>query len=155
MVVIPVFSFLHEQRIVGDEGVDLLLEAERPADEEKGYVPSYEYAIVLHGTDQKIGGICLRIGDNENTYYGGHIGYGVDEGYRGHGYATKACRLLRDLAVEHGVKELLITCNPENTASRRTCENLGADLVGELLLPEHNEMYQEGERRKLQFRWTL
>ncbi len=149
------FKFLGPARIAGQEGIDLLLERENPADEEKGYVPSYDYAMVLQGTNTKIGGICLRIGDNENIYYGGHIGYGVDEAHRGQSFAAKACRLLGPLARAHGVRELVITCNPENTASRRTCENLGARLVNEVDLPEDNEMYLEGERRKCRYLWRL
>lgn len=39
-------------------------------------------------------GYCdLRIGYNDNLYYGGHIGYGINEEYRGHHYDAKACEL--------------------------------------------------------------
>lgn len=31
----------------------------------------------------------LRIGYNERLYYGGHIGYQIDEKYRGHHYSKK------------------------------------------------------------------
>ncbi len=142
------------QRIEGKE-IDLLLERALPADHVKDYVPSYEFAIVLHGTDKKVGGICLRIGDNRNTFYGGHIGYGVDEPYRGQGYAGKACLLLKPLARNYGLRELVITCNPDNLASRRICERLGLELESVVNLPDDNEMYQEGERQKCRYIWPL
>ncbi len=142
------------QRITGKE-IDLVLERAVTADDVKQYVPSYEFAIVLHGTDTKVGGICLRIGNNHNTFYGGHIGYGVDEPYRGQGYAGKACLLLKSVARSHGMSELLITCNPDNLPSRRICEKLGLELESVVDLPEDNEMYQEGERQKCRYIWRL
>jgi tagatose 1,6-diphosphate aldolase len=39
------------------------------------------------------------------------------------------------LAVRHGLSELWITCNPDNIASRRTCEAAGAELVEVVDLP--------------------
>lgn len=142
------------QRIVGKE-VDLLLERALSADDVKQYVPSYEFAIVLHGTETKIGGICLRLGNNRNTFYGGHIGYGVDQPYRGHSYARKACLLLKPVARSHGLSELAITCNPDNLPSRRTCERLGLEMESAVNLPEDNEMYQEGDRQKCRYVWRL
>lgn len=142
------------QRIEGEE-IDLVLERTLPADDVKQYVPSYEFAIMLHGTDTKVGGISLRIGDNPNTFYGGHIGYGVDEPYRGRGYAGKACLLLVQVARSFGRDELVITCNPDNLPSRRTCEKLGLELEGVVDLPEDNEMYQEGERQKCRYIWRF
>ena len=65
----------------------------------------------------KIGVCDLRIGHNENTYYGGNIGYGIDEEYRGHHYAGKACLLLFELARKHEWDYVIITCNPDNFAS--------------------------------------
>ncbi len=149
------FAFLGPKRIEGLEGIDLVLEKENQADIHKGYVPSYDYAMVLHGTDTKVGGVCLRIGENTNIYFGGHIGYGVDQPHRGHGFAAKACRLLAPLARAHGMEEVVITCNPENIPSQRTCERLGAQLVNVVDLPEDNEMYLAGERHKCRYIWCL
>lgn len=141
-------------RIEGRE-IDLVLVRALPADAEKQYVPSYEFSIVLHGTNTKVGGICLRLGDNCNTYYGGHIGYGIDESHRGHSFAAKACLLLQQVALDHGITELVITCNPDNYSSRRTCEKLGLKLKEIVDLPLDNEMYQEGERQKCRYIWHL
>ena len=97
----------------------------------------------------------LRIGHNEGVYYGGNIGYGVGEPHRGRHYAGKACLLLFQLAKKHGMDYLYITCNPENTASRKTCEYAGGVLEGVVDVPEDNDMYQRGERKKCIYRFVL
>lgn len=65
-----------------------------------------------------------------------------------HHYAAKACIILKSLARKHGMDKLIITCNPDNTASIKTCEAAGAELRCIVDLPENNDMYQEGERQK-------
>ena len=75
---------------------------------------------------ERIGNISLRLGRTEFIErYAGHIGYGVDLAHRGHGYAARACRLVFPVAKRNGFTVLWITCNPENVASRRTCERAG------------------------------
>ena len=51
--------------------------------------------------------------------------------------------------------ELWVTCNPDNIASRRTCELAGGVLVEIVDLPEDIDMYQEGERRKCRYRFGM
>lgn len=123
------------------------------ADPTKNLVPSIIYDVVLG--DDVIGKLSLRLGDNENIYFGGHLGYTIYEAYRGHGYAYQACELLREVASDEGFSHLIITCNPDNMPSIRTCEKLGAELIEEVDVPEHNDMYHRGEHKKLRFKWTL
>lgn len=59
------------------------------------------------------------------------------------------------LARQHGMFELWITGNPENIASRRTCELARADFVEIVDLPADIDMYQEGEGRKCHYRLDL
>ena len=47
--------------------------------------------------------------------------------------------------------ELWITCNPDNLASRRTCELAGAEFMGIVDLPPDSDMYLEGERQKCRY----
>ncbi len=149
------FEFLDAfDRIRGEE-IDLALAFKAPGIEAKNIVPSYIYDIVLHGTYEVVGRIDVRIGMNRNLYYSGQIGYSVEETYRGRGYAAKACRLVRRVAIAHGMETLLITCDPDNAASRKTCENLGAALLEIADLPSDNEMCLEGARRKCIFEWKL
>jgi RimJ/RimL family protein N-acetyltransferase len=51
--------------------------------------------------------------------------------------------------------KLIITCNPDNIASRRTCEKAGLKLKEIVDLPNYNEMYLEGERHKCIYEWIL
>lgn len=135
--------------------IKLNLEKTAPGDPEKGLVPAYHFAICdPEGTKM---GVCdLRIGHNEKLYYGGNIGYRVEPPYRGHRYAAKACRLLFELARRHDLGYVLITCNPDNLPSRRTCELLGGRLLEIAALPEDNDMrIESGETEKCIFRFDL
>jgi tagatose 1,6-diphosphate aldolase len=102
------------------------------------------------------GSISLRLGHNENLdYYLGHIGYHVLPPARGRHFAERACRLLLPLARAHGHAMLWITCNPENAASRRTCERLGAEFVETVPVPASNALYSQGDRYKCRYRMLL
>ena len=94
-----------------------------------------------------VGKIGIRIGDNFHTYYNGHIGYEVDEPYRGHGYARRACRLALTVARHHGMKSLYITCDEDNMASARTIEGLGAKLLEVCEVPREYFAWYEGISR--------
>lgn len=139
-----------------DGDLSLVLRERFPADPQKGYVPAYKFDMRRDGEPDRIGTIDLRIAESEEIrLYAGNVGYEVYPGFRGHRYAARACRLLFPLAEQHGIHELWITCNPDNHASARTCEILGAVFVDIVDLPESNEMYQRGERKKRRYRLGL
>ncbi len=103
-----------------------------------------------------VGGISLRIGMSEDLLlYSGQIGYGVRPFARGRRYAERACRLILPLAKRAGLTSVWITCNEDNTASRLTCERVGAELVEIVRLPEDHLLYQRGERYKCRYRIDL
>jgi tagatose 1,6-diphosphate aldolase len=98
------------------------------------------------------GGVGLRVGYTaELELYSGHIGYHVYPPARGRHLAERACRLLLNLARRHEMSELWITCNPDNFASRRTCERLGAQFVETVLIPADHPFYLRGERAKCRY----
>jgi len=102
------------------------------------------------------GSISLRIGiAPELEMYSGNIGYHVYPPSRGRHYAERAARLLLPIARYHGMRMLWITCNPENVASRKTCEHLGATLVDIVNIPRNHEFYNRGERQKCRYRLML
>ena len=132
----------------------LQLEKTCEAQPEKKWLPAYYFDIcLLDGT--KIGKCDLRIGHNEKTYIGGNIGYSIDEPYRGHHYASKACELLFKQARKHDLDYLIITCDPTNVASSRTCELAGGEFVERTDIPEDNEMYAEGKREVFIYRFDI
>lgn len=138
-----------------DGVIDLYLVRCLPAVPSKALLPSYHYCICEHGLQQPAGRIDVRIGLNDQTRYVGHIGYNVSPPYRGNHYALRACRLVRKVAQAHGMTQLIITCNPDNLPSKRTCEGLGAKLLEVVALPVGNLLYQRGERHKCVFQWQL
>ena len=147
-------KFLDTDFMKTDE-FQLILEMTVKANPEKDWLPAYHFAI-CNPEGVKMGACDLRIGHNESVYYGGNIGYRVDEPCRGHHYAGKACRLLFELARRHGMEYVIITCNPDNWASRKTCEYLKGELLEIAELPEDNDMRLEsGETHKCIYRFQL
>ena len=122
-----------------------------------GRVPAYHFwMLVPDGIGEPpirvVGGMGLRIGNNrEIDLYSGNIGYHVYPPARGRRYAERACRLVLPLARRHGVERLWITCNPDNVASRRTCERLGAALVDIVPVPGDHPFRLRGETAKCRF----
>jgi len=146
-------KFLNTDDLKTDE-LRLRLEKAAPGDPQKGWVLAYHFAICdLEGN--KMGSCDLRLGHNDLLYYGGNIGYRVEEPYRGHHYAAKACRLLFELAKQHALGYVIITCNPENIASRKTCEYLSGTLLEIAELPPDSDMREKGETHKCIFRFDL
>jgi len=102
------------------------------------------------------GSISLRIGHGINLdRYLGHIGYHVLPPARGHHFAERACRLILPLARAHGHSYVWITCNPDNLASRRSIERLGAVYVDTVAVPKENSLYSQGDRYKCRYRLDL
>lgn len=139
-----------------DGDLELVLVEKDPGDPATGHVPTYRFSMRRVGQEEEIGSIALRVGNTHHVVtYAGHIGYGVHAEHRGHRYAARACRLLLPLARSHGLRTLWITCNPDNVASRQTCEIVGAELAEIVDLPEDTDMYQRGERQKCRYRLDL
>ncbi len=133
-------------------GIELICLKKSPAIPEKNFVPAYEFAIVKD--NEAVGHVHLRIGYTTSLYYGGQIGYGINEPHRGNGYAEKACRLMAPIMKAHGMTRVLITNNRDNAASRRTCEKLGAKLLRVAELPDWHDLYKEGQRYVNVFEWV-
>ena len=147
-------EFLDTFFLKNDE-MTLRLEKTVEGDDARGWLPAYHFAI-CRPSGEKIGVCDLRVGHNESVYYGGNIGYRVEPTYRGHHYAGKACLLLFELARLHGLDWLIITCNPDNWPSRKTCEWAGGQLMEIVELPENNDMRVEaGETEKCIYRFEL
>jgi hypothetical protein len=130
-----------------DGDLELRLARCAPFDPVTGYVPTYHFDMIDLAGGDVAGKISLRLGDSDFlTHFGGQISYGVSPAFRGRRRAARACRLLFPLASSHGVNPLWITCNPDNIASRLTCERAGGVLAGIVDLPADCDMYAEGER---------
>ena len=149
------FVFLEPGRLV-ERDLELVLIGRSSGDPVHGSVTSYRFEMRLVETGRHVGNVDLRVGDtHELITYSGQVGYSVLPQYRGNRYAARSCALLLPLAREHGMPRLFITCNPDNLASRRTCEILGAELVETVDLPPDTAAYRKGERQKLRYKIEL
>ena len=137
-----------------EEDFQLRLEKTAAADPVQGWVPAYHFAI-CSPEGEKMGNCDLRIGHNERLYYGGHIGYQVEEAFRGRHLAARAVRLLLLLAEKHGLGYGLITCHPENMASRRTAEWAGFRLLETASVPAWHDLARDGSTHACIFAYSL
>lgn len=144
-----------ETDFLQNEEIKLTVDHLTEGNPEKNWVPAYHFNICdLYGN---VMGKCdLRVGYSDRLYYGGHIGYTVNEEYRGNRYAAKACKLLFSLAKKHGMDYVYITCVPENIASKKTCESLNGEFLGIKELPEDNDMrISQGKTHVCVFKYTF
>ncbi len=145
----------HYDLIQGKE-IDIKLLSKSSGDKEKKRSPEYKFQLQLHGQDKAIGHINLRLGQDEKVIkYIGHIGYGVDQAYRGNKYSVKACLLIKQVLKDHGIGAVIITCNPDNYASRNTCEVIGAQLIEIVDVPKTLDIYSEEEAKKCRYEWSI
>ncbi len=139
-----------------DGDLELICTRRGEADEEKGLVPWYEFSMRRVGSDQDMGKISLRLGNTPHLVsYGGHMGYRVEEPFRGHRHAARSIRLLLPLAKEHELSPLWITCDPDNAASRRSCELAGGVLVEIVDLPPDTDLYKRGLRQVCRYKFDV
>ena len=116
-------------------------------------LPFYFYDILVNGVS--VGKISIRIGTTFHTYYNGNIGYEIDEPHRGRGYARATCRMVLNTARYHGMTSLYLTCAESNTASCRTIEGLGAELLEICEVPREYFAFREGMERQRIYRLAL
>jgi len=125
-----------------------------PGDPARGLVPAYHFRILEAG-GLDAGHINFRVGETRHVRLcAGHIGFAIHESFRGHHYALQACQAITPL-VRLVYAAVTITCDPDNHASRRTIEQLGARFIDELEVPPDDPQYQEGSRRKRRYEWRL
>jgi tagatose 1,6-diphosphate aldolase len=146
-----------EPGVLLDGDLELRLIEKTPADHERGFDPTYRFAMVDACSDVAMGNINLRVGHTEHlTLYRGHIGFGVDKRFRGNRLATRSCKLLGDLARHHSLVPVWLTCDPGNMASQRTLELLGAEFVEIRTMPAdypYIQYYPPESRTKRRYRW--
>jgi len=138
------FTFLDPGELV-DGDLELVLVRNVPADPVKGYVPGYEFEMRCRPGGACVGNIRFRVGDADTVLkYPCHVGYDVKPEFRGHRYASRSLLLILPFARRHGLTRLWISCDPENVASRKTCELADAKLCDISDVPKDHEMYGKG-----------
>ncbi|MGI6608511.1 MAG: GNAT family N-acetyltransferase [Erysipelotrichaceae bacterium] len=118
------------------------------------YNRQISYFIYLKETDEYIGYCDLRLDHSPELYYYGNIGYRIEPHFRGNHYARRAALLLIDLARDFAMDKLIITCNPENEASRKTIEALNAIYIETVRVPLWHPLFPK-ERKKMIYQIDL
>lgn len=117
----------------------------------QGFTPYYIYGIVVD--DKEVGRLTYREGTLQQHYFDGHIGYHIEEAYRGHHYAYQACLLLQK---EIGFHQVVLTCDPDNLASLRTIQKLGARYLETKTIPaKERRFFSRDEKVKMIFIWEI
>ena len=65
--------------------------------------------------------------------FGGHIGYSVRKSERRKGYGKKMLNYTSEFLFSLGLEKILITCDKNNIASKRTIESCGGILENEVV----------------------
>ena len=104
---------------------------------------------------QVAGEIALRIGDSAEMFYLGHIGYHIDPPFRGHGYAARACLLAAPVFRALDMDNVVITTDPDNQPSVKTCLRLGCQWESTVPVPLYIKDKLDISDIKHRFIWTL
>ncbi|MGL4336888.1 MAG: GNAT family N-acetyltransferase [Turicibacter sp.] len=118
-------------------------------------LPFYYYDIYENKSNEKIGKISIRIGNNYHSYFNGHIGYEIDEIYRGHNYSLLASKILLQVAKKHDMTFIYLTCNKSNSASRKIIEKLGGELIEIIYVPKDYFGWRENMEQQCIFKLNL
>jgi predicted acetyltransferase/8-oxo-dGTP pyrophosphatase MutT (NUDIX family) len=107
-----------------------LLRMKDRATQRQDLVPETRLWLVEGG--EFIGVTGIRHELNENLLaWGGHIGYAVRPSKRRRGYGKLILQLALEKSKEIGISRVLVTCSPENVASRKIIESNGGILENE------------------------
>lgn len=127
----------------------------KPGDTRYGFVPFYNFDILLPDERTKIGHINFKVGSTIHVLFcAGHIGYGIDIPFRGHSYAYHACITLSPF-IRTIYDSVILTVDSGNNPSIKTIEKLGAIYLGIGQIPTCDPNYEKGIRVRRRYMWNI
>lgn len=126
-----------------DESLKVLKNEELRLELSIGLTKSLQfYYLIYDKFNNKVGQCGIRLLNNDKNNYLGNIEYEIFSQYRGNNYAEKASRLLAKVALYHNIDRITVTANPNNLASIKTIENLGAKFIEIRKVPKKMRLYK-------------
>ena len=114
-----------------------------PAKRPEGFVPSTTLLCIRQDDNRLVGMIDIRHELNDHLRnFGGHIGCSVHPDERRKGYAKSMLHMALQETARLNIDRVLVTCNRDNEASRRTILACGGVLENEIWDESENEFVQ-------------
>ena len=115
-----------------------------PATVPSHLVRAIQYLYVDLETREIIGMIQLRCALNDYLKdFGGHIGYSIVPSKRRQGYGVQMLQACLIEAKKQGLTKVLLTCDPENTGSRKIIQANGGTYAEKVFHPEERRWYEK------------
>lgn len=88
-------------------------------------IPGYEFEILVAGQSA---GTCTALieTDAEKLRAEGHVGVEIDRAFHGRDLPSKTVRAIAPVFQLHGMSSIMITCDEDNGAIHKACEQLNA-----------------------------
>jgi RimJ/RimL family protein N-acetyltransferase len=106
---------------------------------------THGFGILERESEAAVGGCAFKGPPDANGVV--EIAYGIEEAYRGRGYAKEAAAALTEFALGAGARHVIAHTRPENGASPRVLEHCGFVCVGEVIDPEDGLVWRWELRR--------
>jgi len=156
--ILSIEKFFNVKEIIEPDG-DLKLSLSKCSleDPDMDIIPDhYLFKMVNKNSGETMGQIDLRIKYVDLFYlYGGMVGYLVNKNCRGNRYAARSLKLVLHLAKKHGLNPFIVTCTPDNVASRKTCEIVGGEFIEIVNIPKNTTLYFQGYRKVCRYSFKL
>ena len=119
-----------------EEWIDELNMLEKKETCPEGRVSSNTYLAIRVSDNRIVGIIDFRHHINHPilSVWGGHIGYSVRPGERRKGYATEMLRQNLINCKQHGLDKVLLVCDSDNAASKKTITANGGVFEKEIIV---------------------
>ena len=119
------------------------LEYQRNIEPSEELVPAETFMLIRESDNKLIGISNIRLTLNKQLLlHGGHIGYGIRPTERRKGYNSYQFYCDLKFCKSRGIDKVLMTCDKDNIASKKTIQNSGGVLENEIIDPIDGEILQ-------------